>query len=160
MNNLKIELIGFDDLSDDEKESVPNNGNGKEHANYIKVTYMGDIILLKSDAMEPEDADFGRDLKWIADSLKKCYEIGMHNFQAPVERIVRPKIWPLAMDFLDEPEVEAYIEKVEEDARLLAAWLQWCLDNRDDSAEHSFGIDATKRMRDLLAGLPASMPIK
>ena len=40
----------------------------------------------------------------------------------------------------------------------LAAWLQWCLDNCDNSPEHNFGTEATKNMRDLLAGTPASMP--
>ena len=40
----------------------------------------------------------------------------------------------------------------------LAAWLQWCLDNCDHSPEYNFGTEATKNMRDLLAGMPASMP--
>lgn len=41
---------------------------------------------------------------------------------------------------------------------LLAAWLQWCLDNCDDSPEYNFGTDATEHMRALLAGKPAPMP--
>ena len=40
----------------------------------------------------------------------------------------------------------------------LAAWLQWCLDNCDDSPEYNFGTDATEHMRALLAGKPAPMP--
>jgi hypothetical protein len=40
----------------------------------------------------------------------------------------------------------------------LAAWLQWCLDNCDDSPEWNFGTDATEHMRALLAGMPAPMP--
>ena len=41
---------------------------------------------------------------------------------------------------------------------LLAAWLQWCLDNCDDSPEYNFGTTATEHMRALLAGNPAPMP--
>ena len=40
----------------------------------------------------------------------------------------------------------------------LAAWLQWCLDNCDDSPEYNFGTTATEHMRALLAGFPAPMP--
>ena len=76
MTNFKVDLIGFDDLSDDEKESVPNNGYGKEYASYIKVIHNGDVIFLKSDAIEPEDKSFWRDLNWIIDALEKCYELG------------------------------------------------------------------------------------
>lgn len=76
MTNFKVDLIGFDDLSDDEKESVPNNGYGKECASYIKVIHNGDVIFLESDAIEPEDKSFGRDLNWIIDALEKCYELG------------------------------------------------------------------------------------
>lgn len=65
------------------------------------------------------------------------------------------------MDFLGDPEapeVEAYVAKVEADARLLAAWLQWCLHHCDDSPEYNFGTEATEHMRALLAGMPAQMP--
>ena len=41
---------------------------------------------------------------------------------------------------------------------LLAAWLQWCLDNCDDSPEYNFGTTATEHMHALLAGMPAPMP--
>ena len=49
-------------------------------------------------------------------------------------------------------------EVVSDRERLLAAWLQWCLDNCDDSPEYNFGTDATEHMRELLAGRPAPMP--
>ena len=70
---MKIEYVRFDDLTDEEKEVQPNNGSGKEYANYLKVTNNGETILLKSDAMEPEDCTFSRDLNWIAAALKTCY---------------------------------------------------------------------------------------
>lgn len=31
--------------------------------------------------------------------------------------------------------------------QVLEAWLQWCLDNCDDSPEWNFGTDATDKMR-------------
>lgn len=40
----------------------------------------------------------------------------------------------------------------------LAAWLQWCLDNCEDSPEYNFGFTATEHMRTLLAGGDAPMP--
>lgn len=73
---LEITRPGYDDLTDGEKENVPDNGIGKEWAGYIKVTHGGKTILLESDAMEPEDASFGRDLNWIYDALEKAYELG------------------------------------------------------------------------------------
>ena len=76
---LKVETLNFEDLSDDEKDEVPNNGAGKEYANYIKITHNGVVVLLESDAMEPEDATFGRDLSWVADMLEKCYDFGVKD---------------------------------------------------------------------------------
>ena len=73
---LKIDHPSFDDLSDEEKENVPNNGCGKEYSSYIRVEHNGEIIALESDAMEQEDAVFYRDLKWIPGLLKRCYELG------------------------------------------------------------------------------------
>jgi len=66
----------FDDLSDEEKESASNAGCGKELATYIRVRHDGKTILLESDAIEPEDKDFYRDLSWISVWLKKAYELG------------------------------------------------------------------------------------
>lgn len=66
----------FDDLSDEEKESVSDNGWGKECANYIRVCHDGKTLLLESDAIEPEDKNFRRDLSWISVWLKKAYELG------------------------------------------------------------------------------------
>jgi len=76
---LEIETLNFKDLSDDEKDGVSNNGAGSEYANYIKITHNGVVVLLESDAMEPEDATFGRDLSWVSDMLEKCYEFGVKD---------------------------------------------------------------------------------
>jgi len=73
---LKVEAVGYSSLSDEQKNSVSDNGSGKEWANYLKVTHNDEIVALKSDAMEPEDASFSRDLNWIYGLLRKCYELG------------------------------------------------------------------------------------
>jgi len=79
MKNFNVELLDFDDLTDDEKGSASDNGYGKECANYIKVTHKGNVIFLESDAIEPEDKSFRRDLNWIIDALKSCYELGKNE---------------------------------------------------------------------------------
>uniref|UniRef100_A0A6M3J9I6 Uncharacterized protein n=1 Tax=viral metagenome TaxID=1070528 RepID=A0A6M3J9I6_9ZZZZ len=73
---LEVTNQQFEDLTEKEQKEASNNGNGKEYANYLRVTYGGKTILLESDAMEREDAIFFRDLSWIADIIKKAYEIG------------------------------------------------------------------------------------
>lgn len=42
--------------------------------------------------------------------------------------------------------------------KLLETWLQWCLDNCDDSPEYNFGVDATEKMRALLRGEVVEKP--
>ena len=73
---LKITSPQFEELTEDERKSVSNNGSGKEYASYIRVEHDGKTILLESDAMEPEDAVFFRDLSWIMDIIERAYEIG------------------------------------------------------------------------------------
>ena len=73
---LEIISCQFSDLSEDEKKDVSDNGNGKEEAGYIKIIQDGEVILLKSDAMEPEDCMFAKDLNWVHKACRRCYEIG------------------------------------------------------------------------------------
>ena len=73
---LEIKNLDFKDLSNEEKKTVPNNGMSKEYASYIKVIHNNEVICLKSDAMEKEDAVFYRDLSWIVHMLKECYDLG------------------------------------------------------------------------------------
>jgi len=73
---LEITSPGYEDLTDEERSDVSDNGSGKEWAGYIKVTHNGKTILLESDAMEPEDASFGRDLGWVYDIIMRAYELG------------------------------------------------------------------------------------
>ena len=74
---IDVKIISFDDLTESQKEEVPDNGCGKEYANYLLLTdKKGHYCGLWSDAMEPEDATFGRDLKWIKDLLIDVYKMG------------------------------------------------------------------------------------
>ncbi len=79
---LEIQSPSYEDLIDDEKFAVPSNGCGKESANYLKVLHNGEVILLESDAMEPEDCVLHRDLSWIAPALQKMYELGLSDSAA------------------------------------------------------------------------------
>ena len=58
---------------------LSDNGSGKDCATYIIQKADGEIISVESDAMEPEDASFGRDLKWIKQSLEDAYEKGLED---------------------------------------------------------------------------------
>lgn len=42
--------------------------------------------------------------------------------------------------------------------KTLEQWLEWCLDNCDDSPEHNFGIGATQNIRALLRGENVNFP--
>lgn len=46
---------------------------------YLLITQDGKILYLESDAMEPGDACFSRDLKWIKGAIEKAYKIGTED---------------------------------------------------------------------------------
>ena len=73
---LEVTNVCFEELTEDERDEQPNNGNGKEYADYLKITYGGNTIAIHSDAMEPEDCGFRRDLRWIEGLIVKAYELG------------------------------------------------------------------------------------
>lgn len=73
---LTVEILSYKELPDEEKENVSNDGHGKEVASYIRVVHYGKQIALFSDAMEPENARFWRDLNWIGPLLQQVYDIG------------------------------------------------------------------------------------
>jgi hypothetical protein len=77
MSNFIVTIEVFDELSEEEKGYVSDNGCGKEYATYIRVKHHGKTILLESDAVEPEDATFYRDFSWIPRWLTKSYELGL-----------------------------------------------------------------------------------
>ncbi len=73
---LKVTIEDYEHLSDEEKETASNCGCGKEAADYLRVLHDGKTILLESDAIEPEDKTFYRDLSWISGAIKTAYELG------------------------------------------------------------------------------------
>ena len=75
----KVYIIEFEQLTEQEKDSVSNNGCGKEDANYIAIDNGEDPRIIHSDAMEREDAKFTRNLKWIVDALNEAHESGVEE---------------------------------------------------------------------------------
>lgn len=76
---LEIIVQDFEGLSEHEKLGVPNNGSGKMYASYLRVLHNGETISLFSDAMEPEDAQFCRDLKWVKRMILLAYQLGTED---------------------------------------------------------------------------------
>ncbi|MFP3722110.1 hypothetical protein SFC57_02415 [Niallia circulans] len=76
---LKVNLISYEDLTKEEKEIQPNNGWGKECANYIKLTDGNKTVMILSDAFEPEDGTFTRDLSDVVDAIEEAYKIGLRD---------------------------------------------------------------------------------
>lgn len=76
---LKVNLVSYEDLTDEEKKFQPNNGVGKEYANYIKITNDSETVMILSDAVEPEDATFRRDFSNVVFAIEKAYKIGIRD---------------------------------------------------------------------------------
>lgn len=73
----EVVLCGYDDLPNEiNKELLPNNGCGKEYATYILIKNNNEILGCYSDAIEPEDKTYYRDLNWIVDELERAYSLG------------------------------------------------------------------------------------
>jgi len=71
---MKIETLNYEQLPQNiNKESPSDNGSGKEYASYLLITHDDGEQDIFSDAMEPEDARFYRDLSWISDTILKVY---------------------------------------------------------------------------------------
>jgi len=76
---MKIFIGGFKDLTDYEKEGASDCGSGKEYANYLFVDFEdGKMREVYSDAMEPEDCLFIRDLSWIKDLVERAFQSGKY----------------------------------------------------------------------------------
>lgn len=76
---IKVTVEKFSNLSDEEKFNAQNGGAGKEWASYIRVQHNGRTLLLKSDAIEPEDKNFHRDLSWIVQAIELAYKLGLSD---------------------------------------------------------------------------------
>ena len=66
-------MCNYEELPDwvNKEMGLSNNGAGKEDANYI-VIEDGEHKAVYSDAVEPEDATFGRDFDWIVSEINRA----------------------------------------------------------------------------------------
>lgn len=76
MSEFKVEIQQYNQLTQDEQAYASENGSGKEYASYLRIIHNGKSVLLESDAMEPEDCRFYRDLGWVAKAIRDAYELG------------------------------------------------------------------------------------
>lgn len=76
---LKVNVVGYDELPEEHKEGVSNNGSGKEWASYLVVYHNDKVIRVESSAMEPEDVSFYRDLNWVKDAIMEAYNKGLED---------------------------------------------------------------------------------
>ena len=81
---MKIEILNYDDLTEYERANAADNGSGKEMATYMRITYAFGIEQTESDAMEPEDARFHRDLSWVEGAILRAYRQGMEDAKSGV----------------------------------------------------------------------------
>lgn len=74
---MEIKIVSYDELPPEiEKCGLSNNGTGKGYSAYLLWYYNGKLQNYESDAMEPEDCSFSRDLSWIREWMLKAYEMG------------------------------------------------------------------------------------
>ena len=66
-----IKVAMYEDLPEDVREYQPNNGCGREWASYLIIEWSDGSIQIESDAMEPEDVKFYRDLSWIKSTIER-----------------------------------------------------------------------------------------
>jgi hypothetical protein len=79
MKMLTVNIVEFEELTEEEQQVQPDNGCGKEYANYIKVTDGIETVMIISDAIEPEDATFRRDLGCVTTAIIKAYKLGLRD---------------------------------------------------------------------------------
>lgn len=77
MKEFKAKMVSYEDLPDEIKNTdLSNNGNGAKYATYILIWHGDELLGCYSDAMEPEDTVFYRDLDWIPGAIERAYECG------------------------------------------------------------------------------------
>jgi len=74
----EVKKCGYENLSNEIKKAgvLSDNGCGMRYAIYLAIYHKGKLLRVYSDAMEPEDARFSRDLSWIKETLEEAYKIG------------------------------------------------------------------------------------
>ena len=76
---IQVKMVSYEELPEEIKELdmyLPNGGHGKENATYLLVYHDNILIRYESDAMEPKDTMFYRDLAWIDDVIVEAYNLG------------------------------------------------------------------------------------
>ncbi len=69
---MNITIVSYENLPNwVNRAFLSSNGAGKENANYILIED-GDYKECYSDAMEPEDCRFTRDLSWIVGEIQRA----------------------------------------------------------------------------------------
>lgn len=79
---FEVDILQYSELPDEIKEDQPNNGVGKEYANYIVINHSGVIKYVLSDAAEPEDASYSRDFGNVTSAIEQAYELGLSDGKA------------------------------------------------------------------------------
>lgn len=77
---IEIKTVSYDELPPGvDKKNLSDNGYGKEYATYMLIYYDGHLESVYSDAMEPEDVRFSRDLSWIQKEIEYAYNCGVKD---------------------------------------------------------------------------------
>ena len=71
MKIKSVKMCKYNDIPADRREEQPSNGCEKEQATYLVIEWDDGAIQIQSDAMEPEDCRFYRNLSWVKRTLEK-----------------------------------------------------------------------------------------
>ena len=71
MKIKSVKICGYNKIPANRQEEQPSNGCGKEQATYLVIEWDDGAIQIQSDAMEPEDCRFYRNLSWVKRTLEK-----------------------------------------------------------------------------------------
>ena len=75
--NLRTKVIyGADNLPQEARDILGKGKLSNDWHSYLLVYHNDKLITVESDAMEPEDVSFGRDLKWVPILLHRVYALG------------------------------------------------------------------------------------
>lgn len=78
---FEVKKCSYDELPEELKKDASNNGCSAEDAGYLLILNKGKVLHVFSDAMEPEDARFSRDLSWIKKTIEEAHQIGYNEGQ-------------------------------------------------------------------------------
>ena len=77
---LEIQIKDYDELTEDERMDLAYYSWDRDEGTcFLLVIHNGETVISESDRMAPEDVSFGRDLGWIPQALRRCYELGKED---------------------------------------------------------------------------------